>query len=79
MSNFTPDEWRALSSRLDEVLGLTDEERLVWFSALRNENPALAQQLETLLQERRELSAEGFLEDRTGLSCRQLWDCPVKF
>ena len=64
MSKFTPDEWQALSPRLDEVLGLTDEERSVWFSTLRDENPALAQQLETLLQEHRELSADGFLEVR---------------
>ena len=68
MSNLTPDQWMALSPRLDEALGMTDEERSTWFSTLRDEDPTLARQLEMLLQEHRELSEEGFLEARPALS-----------
>jgi eukaryotic-like serine/threonine-protein kinase len=64
MSRLSPDQWQALSSPLDEALELSDEERPAWFAMLRAENPELAQQLEALLQEHRELSEEGFLDDR---------------
>jgi serine/threonine protein kinase len=64
MSKLSPDQWQALSPRLDEALELTDDERSSWFSSLRAENPTLARQLEILLEEYRELSAEGFLDDR---------------
>ena len=64
MSKFSPDQWQALSPRLDEALEMTDDERSTWLSTLRAENPSLARQLEILLQEHRELSEEGFLENR---------------
>jgi len=64
MSKLSPDQWQALSPRLDEALGMTDEERATWFSTLRAENPTLARQLEILLQEHRVLSEEGFLDER---------------
>jgi eukaryotic-like serine/threonine-protein kinase len=64
MSKLSPDQWLALSPRLDEALGMTDDERSTWFSALRAENPTLARQLEILLEEHRELSREGFLDER---------------
>jgi serine/threonine protein kinase len=64
MSQLSPDQWQALSPRLDEALELSDDERLPWFAALRAEDPTLARQLEVLLQEHRELSDEGFLEER---------------
>ncbi len=64
MSKLSPDQWEALSPLLDEALELTDDERLAWLAALRAENPTLAQQLEALLQEHRELSEEGFLDER---------------
>jgi serine/threonine protein kinase/Tol biopolymer transport system component len=64
MSKLSPDEWQALSPRLDEALGMTDDERSIWFSTLRAENPTLAHQLEALLEEHRELSEEGFLDER---------------
>ena len=41
---------------------MTEDERATWSSSLQSENPALAYQLEILLREHRELSAEGFLE-----------------
>ena len=64
MSKLSPDQWLALSHRLDEALEMTDDERSTWFSALRAENPTLARQLEILLEEHRELSREGFLDER---------------
>jgi serine/threonine protein kinase len=64
MSKLSPDQWQALSPRLDEALGMTDDERSTWFSTLRAENPTLAHQLEILLQEHRVLSEEGFLDER---------------
>jgi eukaryotic-like serine/threonine-protein kinase len=64
MPKISPDQWQALSARLDEALELTGDERPAWFAALRAENPTLAQQLEALLQEHRELSEEGFLDER---------------
>ena len=64
MSKLSPDQWQALSPRLDEALEMTDDERTTWFSTLRAENPTLADQLEVLLREHRLLSEEGFLEER---------------
>jgi serine/threonine protein kinase/Tol biopolymer transport system component len=64
MSKLSPDQWQAISPRLDEALDMTSEERSTWFSALRAENPTLASQLEMLLQEHQVLSQEGFLEER---------------
>ena len=54
MSKLSPDQWLALSPRLDEALEMTDDERSTWFSALRAENPTLARQLAILLEEHRE-------------------------
>src|SRR6266576_1922316 len=62
MSKLSPDQWQALSPRLDEALEMTDDERSSWLSSLQSENPTLAYQLEILLREHRELSEEGFLE-----------------
>ena len=62
MSKLSPDQWRALSPRLDEALEMTDDQRSSWLSSLQSENPTLAYQLEILLREHRVLSEEGFLE-----------------
>ena len=63
MSSLRPDQWQALSPRLDEALNMTEEERGTWLSSLRAENPVLAGQLERLLHQHRVLSEEGFLEE----------------
>jgi hypothetical protein len=65
MPTLSPDQWQALSPHLDEALGMTEEERLIWLSSLRDQNPALVEQLEMLLREYRALAAEGFLENRS--------------
>jgi serine/threonine protein kinase/Tol biopolymer transport system component len=62
VSRLSPDQWQALSPRLDQALEMTDDERLIWLSSLQSENPTLAYQLEILLREHRVLSEEGFLE-----------------
>ena len=36
MSALSPDQWQALSPHLDEALGMTDEERSIWLSSLRD-------------------------------------------
>jgi len=63
MSKLSPDQWLALSPRLDEALEMTDDERSTWFSRLRAEDPTLASQLEILLEEHRVLTQEGFLDE----------------
>ena len=55
-------QWQFLSSYLDEALEMRDHELSVWLRSLRAQNPRLAEQLETLLDEHRALSEEGFLE-----------------
>jgi len=65
MPKLTADQWPALSSYLDEALGMTDEECSIWMSSLRTQNPALAYKLDLLLREHRALAEEGFLERRS--------------
>src|SRR5207302_8400184 len=62
ISTRSPDQWQALSPRLDEALEMTDNERSSWLCSLQSENPTRAYQLKILLREHRELSEEGFLE-----------------
>ncbi len=64
MHRLTPDQWQALSPHLDEILGMQDEERSIWLSTLRDQNPSLVDQLESLLKDHRALVDEGFLETR---------------
>lgn len=62
MSVLNPDQWRAVSPLLDQALTLAEEERAGWLEARRAENPALASQLEDLLNEHQELQRTAFLE-----------------
>ncbi len=62
MRRLEPDQWQALSPYLDEVLGMSEDERASWLSTLRIGDPTLVNQLETLLYEHRALVDEGFLE-----------------
>jgi len=61
----TPEQWQALSPYLEEALEKVGEERAAWMAGLKAQNPALAEQLEVLLQEHDSLLAEGFLDERT--------------
>ena len=62
MASLNTDRWQVLSPYLDEALGMTDQERAEWLASLRAKDPALAAQLEALLQEHRALAQEHFLE-----------------
>jgi serine/threonine protein kinase/Tfp pilus assembly protein PilF len=62
MSMLSADRWRALSPYLDQALDLTAEEREPWLDRLRRDDPALADDLGSLLTERDALHDSGFLE-----------------
>jgi len=73
------DQWQILSPYLDRALALPEEERAAWLASLAEQNPDLAGHLRALLQEHRDLSREGFLEQppappktEAGLSGRQV-------
>ncbi|MGH9884192.1 MAG: protein kinase domain-containing protein, partial [bacterium] len=54
--------WLELSPHLDRALAMSTRERSEWLETLRTEDPRLAAELAALLEERRALSQEGFLE-----------------
>jgi len=62
MSTLSPEQWQALSPYLDRALDMKDHEREEWLTSLRAENPALAAQLTSLLDEHNVLARAGFLE-----------------
>jgi serine/threonine protein kinase/tetratricopeptide (TPR) repeat protein len=55
------DRWRVLSPYLDQALDLTVEEREPWLANLRRDQPAIADDLQGLLDERDSLDRAGFL------------------
>jgi serine/threonine protein kinase len=67
MPTFGTDWWQAVTPYLDEALGMPETARAGWLSSLRKQNPALAGQLQILLEEHRALAEEGFLEKRPPL------------
>ncbi|HET9210694.1 MAG TPA: serine/threonine-protein kinase [Thermoanaerobaculia bacterium] len=56
------ERWRLVSPHLDQALELSPEERRWYLAALASENPALAADLKTLLDEERDLREERYLE-----------------
>jgi len=68
MPAFAPEQWRALSPYLDKALEIPTEERAAWLELLREENPSLATDLQTLLKEHDALGEEEFL--KTGAAAR---------
>ena len=70
MSPLNADQWQVVSPYLDQALNMTDEERSIWLSSLRTQNPGLVDQLEMLLLDYRALSDEGFLETAPS-DCRE--------
>ena len=62
MPTLGSDWWRALTPYLDQALEMPEAEREVWLRSLREESPALAAQLQALLDEHQTLAQEGFLE-----------------
>ncbi len=57
-----PDWWQAVSPHLDELLDVPEQERSAWLESLRGRNPALAAQLEALLNEHEAVVQESFLD-----------------
>ncbi len=62
MSVLSRERWQLLSPYLERAMEMAGEERSSWLASLRAEDPALAADLEGLLEERSVLSREGFLE-----------------
>ena len=62
MSTLDPEQWEALSPYLDRALGLSGDDRANWLASVRSEDPVLASQLQTLLDEHQLLAEERFLE-----------------
>jgi eukaryotic-like serine/threonine-protein kinase len=61
-ARLSPDRWRVVIPYLDRALDLRDEDRAPWLASLRAEDPALADDLSTLLQRHDSLEEQGFLE-----------------
>ena len=62
MSAFSSHRWQEISPYLDHALSLSDEARADWLATFRAERSDLADVLEKLLEEHRELAQEHFLE-----------------
>jgi serine/threonine protein kinase len=62
MSVLGRERWQVLSPHLDRAMEMTDDERGPWLASLYSQDPALASDLEALLEEQITLDHEGFLE-----------------
>jgi hypothetical protein len=62
MSELNAERWHALSPYLDEVLDVPADGRIDWLARFRDQHPALAADLEALLDEQVALRRERFLE-----------------
>jgi serine/threonine-protein kinase len=62
-ARFSRERWQVISPFFERALELTGEERAAWLTSLRAEDPMLTTDVESLLEEHRELDREGFLED----------------
>ena len=57
------DRWKAVSPYLDRAMDMEQGERSAWLATLREQHPAVAADLEQLLDERDTILEEGFLEE----------------
>ncbi len=62
MASLDSDRWQEVSPYLDEALALADDQRGPWLAALRASKPQLAELVDDLLSEHRDLARGGFLE-----------------
>jgi serine/threonine protein kinase len=67
MKAFDSGRWLRASRHLDRVLELPDAERSAVVESIRLEDPAIATDVEVMLEQHRQLSAEGFLDTKTPL------------
>ncbi len=75
MPAFDTEQWRVLSPYLDQALDISPENRAAWLESLREQNPSLATDLQTLLNEHDALGGEGFL--KTGEAARPTHNAPI--
>ena len=61
MAKLGSSHWATLSPYLDQALDLPPSERAAWLESLRTREPALAADLQVLLDERDAITREGFL------------------
>ena len=66
MSAIDHQRWQKVSGHLDRMLDLPAEDRGACLAALRSDDPETAADVEALLDEHRQLSAEGFLDASAG-------------
>jgi serine/threonine protein kinase/TolB-like protein/Flp pilus assembly protein TadD len=59
---WSAERWRALQAHFERLLERTPDERAEWLAGLRAENPALADDLETLVADHEALEKDRFLE-----------------
>jgi serine/threonine protein kinase len=62
MRRFDADKWAAISPYLDQALDLSDDERVRWLAGVERENPALARDLQSLIDDHRAADRSKFLE-----------------
>ncbi len=72
MESRRSNRWRILRPLLDQVLELPPAARADWLAALRESEPALAADLESLLGSEAELDRTGFLGEEGRKSLRDL-------
>jgi eukaryotic-like serine/threonine-protein kinase len=68
MATLDPDRWLALAPYLEQAFEMNEDERSVWLSSLRDQDPALAEHLESLVEEHLSLAKSGFMEKAATLS-----------
>ena len=68
MSAFEQDQWRKLAPYLDEGLGLSAEARAVWLEDLRRSEPAVAREVERLLEVHEAADRDAFLDSESSFA-----------
>src|SRR5262245_54999395 len=67
------ERWRVLSPHLDRAFEMTTQERGVWLDALYDDDPALAAELRSLLDEHKLLGEVRFLEQSLSVFNPMAW------
>jgi serine/threonine-protein kinase len=62
MHTLSPEQWQALRPYIEQALEMDDGQRSAWLASIRARDPALADQLTSLLEEHSDLAKAGFLE-----------------
>jgi len=62
MPTLNPDQWRALAPYLDQALEMDPQQRAAFLATLRAQDPALAAQLASLVEEHSRMAQAGFMD-----------------